>query len=138
MQIGDDPAVYLEDDIVLTGDFTAKVEAEIAARPGMVINFFGLRDDAAKGSRAMAGSTFSMNQCFYLPRGYSSLLYDYFPRWPGRIIHHSGCDLFIGDWLRSRAERYWQHVPSLVQHRVAKSVIDPRRSSKRQSRTFVA
>ena len=32
---------------------------------------------------------------------------------------------------------YWIHVPSLVQHRVAVSMIDSRRSSKRQSKTFI-
>ena len=136
--VGDDAAVYLEDDIILTRDFTTKVEAVIAERPQHVINFFSLRDDAAKGPRLMRGGSFSMNQCFYMPPGYASLLYDYHARWPERTLHRAACDLFLGSWLKSRGESYWQHVPSLVQHRVARSVIDPRRSSKRQSRTFVA
>jgi hypothetical protein len=42
----------------------------------------------------------------------------------------------MADWLATRGERYWLHVPSLVQHRVVPSVINRRRSSRRQSVTF--
>lgn len=48
----------------------------------------------------------------------------------------SGLDLMVADWLKGRREKYWIHVPSLVQHRTLPSLIDSRRSTKRQSQTF--
>jgi hypothetical protein len=50
--------------------------------------------------------------------------------------HPNGTDQMVCDFLKSRREKYWLHVPSLVDHRIAVSMIDPRRSSKRQSLTF--
>ena len=51
--------------------------------------------------------------------------------------HPNGTDAMVRDFLKDRKEKYWIHCPSLVDHRQGKSVIDPRRSSKRQSFTFV-
>ncbi len=42
----------------------------------------------------------------------------------------------VADFLKERHMRYYIHVPSLVEHRIGKSLIDPRRSSRRQSLTF--
>jgi hypothetical protein len=135
---GDDPAVHMEDDAILCADFRAKAEAVIAARPGFVIQFFSrLAEDSARGSRLMSGQRFAYNLAFYLPAGYSAQLAAYHARWPRRheLLNHY--DLMMGDWFAERHEAFWLHVPSLVQHRVARSAIDPRRSSKRQSLTFV-
>ncbi len=137
-EVGRDPIVMLEDDIQLTGDFRTNIEPVIAAHPKNVMQFFSLRkNDAEKGSRWMSGSTYLMNQCCYLPAGYAEQIYAYYPVWPSRRRDGTGTDTIIANWLASRREKYWLHVPSLVQHRVAKSMIDPRRSSKRQSVTFV-
>ncbi len=140
-EAGDEPHVMLEDDIQLTSDFLAKIESVIVSHPENVIQFFSLRKtDLEKGSRWMSGRTFLMNQCIYLPAGYAAQIYSFYPVWPIRmkpLVLHGGTDTLVQHWLTVRREKYWLHVPSLVQHRVAKSMIDPRRSSKRQSVTFV-
>jgi len=134
---GTDPAVHLEDDIVLTSGFVVKIEREIAARPDRLIQFFSRRkEDPARGSREMPGSGFSFNCCFYLPSGYAAALRDYGLRWPKRQANPGGYDWMMGDWMKARGERYWLHVPSLVQHRVSPSIIDPRRAQRRVSATF--
>jgi hypothetical protein len=137
MHANGDPAVHLEDDSKLTSDFLAKIEPAIAVRPDRVVQFFSLRKgDEKAGSRWMPGRSFLMGQCFYLPPGYARALGQYYVRWPRRREHPTGLDTMIADWLGDRQERYWLHVPSLVQHRDTPSAINPRRSSKRQSVTF--
>lgn len=136
----EEATVFLEDDILPTSDLPAKVEAAIAEHPDMVINFFSRhKDDAAKGSRPLPGGGYYYSLCFYLPPGYGKQIADYWRRWPGRLDPNSqtATDTMLGAWLKSRGERYWQHVPSLVQHRPIVSAIDKRRSTKRQSATFV-
>jgi hypothetical protein len=140
LTIGDGPAVLIEDDVILTSGFMGKIEAAIAARPNVVQQFFSLRTrDAELGSRWMPGSSFCMGQCWHLPAGYAPAIYDYYPSWAGRAQHglNSATDLIVAGFLASRRERYWLHVPSLVQHRRTRSVADPRRSSARQSPSFV-
>lgn len=133
---GGDPCIHMEDDIILTRNFLAKVEAVIASRPNQLIQFFSMRNaDKTKGSRW--DRSFSMNQCFYLPAGYGTLLLDYLPRWHrAHPEHPGGYDLAMNAWLKSRKEAYWLHCPSLVDHRVCQSVADRRRSHHRQSLTF--
>jgi hypothetical protein len=133
-----DAAVHLEDDILPTRGLLTKLATAVVAHPDHVIQFFSLRrSDRTLGSRWMAGNSFMMTQCFYLPPGYSGALHDYYPDWPNRHAHPDGIDTQLNNWLATRRERYWLHVPSLVQHRVERSLIDPRRSSRRQSPTFV-
>jgi hypothetical protein len=133
---GNDPAIHTEEDIILTRDFRAKAEAVIAERPNTVVQFFSMRkDDLRKGSRW--DTDFLMNQCIYLPAGHSEALIRFHESWDGkRDGWDKNPDCVVRDFLRSRREPYWIHVPSLVEHRVMKSAIDSRRSSKRQSLTF--
>lgn len=135
LMAGNDPCVHMEEDIILTQDFIAKINAVISQRPNEVIQFFSMRkDDLIKGSRY--DGNYLMNQCFYLPAGYSTAIHDYYQFWQNKEKHPTGTDSMICDYLKAGKEKYWIHVPSLVDHRVAKSMIDPRRSSKRQSLTF--
>lgn len=132
---GEGAAVHMEEDILLSEDFADGLAAGIAGHPASVVQFFSMRSaDETAGSRW--DRNFCMNQCFYLPAGYSKFIAEYYPEWPKRQEHPTGYDILINDWLRTRREAYWLHVPSLVQHRVCRSVISPRRSSKRQSKTF--
>jgi len=136
MEVSSDiPCLHLEDDIILTGDFENKVLTEIRNRKNNVIQFFSMRSaDVTVGSRW--DNKFSMNQCFYLPPGYSKMILEYYRMWDKKEVHRSGYDILINDFLKSRHEKHWICVPSLVQHRVAKSIINPKRSSKRQSLSF--
>lgn len=132
---GDDPCLHMEEDVLLTQGFLDKVTAVIQSRPHEVIQFFSMRfADLNQGSRY--DGRFIMAQCFYLPAGYSALIADFKQYWGGLQEHPTGVDLMVNDFLRIRKEYYWIQVPNLVDHRVAKSMIDPRRSSKRQSKTF--
>jgi len=134
---GDDRCVHLEDDIWLTTDFTKKAIKEINTRPDAVIQFFSMRKkDLEIGSRW--DNNFLMNQCVYFPRGHSRLMLEFFDGWweQNQEDHPNGTDQMVCDFLKARREKYWIHVPNLVDHRQQKSVIDPRRSSKRMSKTF--
>lgn len=134
---GNAPALHLEDDIILAENFLERAQLAIAAQPDRVIQFFSMRKaDLEVGSRLEAGRTFMMTQCFYLPAGYSRALLDHYPDWKDAHKHKSAVDIFTADFLKSRKEKYFIHVPSLVQHRQTVSMIDKRRSQFRQSLTF--
>ena len=134
---GDDPVLMLEDDILLCPDFERRAEAAIREHPGHMIQFFSRsRKDPEAGSRWRPGSTFSMNQCHYLPAGEARALLDYLPQWRRASMTTAAYDWLIADYLSDRRERYWLHVPSLVDHRVGPSAIDKRRAHDRRSTTF--
>jgi GR25 family glycosyltransferase involved in LPS biosynthesis len=136
LMAGDDAAVHMEDDVILVDGFRQALEQEIDQRPGKVIQFFSMRQaDIEVGSRW--DGNFIANLCFYLPATYSRQLHSYALTWPGRVKDPTGTDLAIRDFLKWRRESYWIRVPNLVDHRIAKSLIDRRRSSKRQSKSFV-
>lgn len=134
---GDDATLHFEEDIWLTENFIEKARNIIAAHTAEVIQFFSMRKaDLEIGSRVEPGRTFMMTQCFYLPKTYSRQLLDFYPNWQDRDKHLSASDIFLADFLKSRKEKYFLHVPSLVEHRSIVSIIDRRRSRNRQSKTF--
>jgi hypothetical protein len=136
----DNPCVQLEDDILLCDDFLNKINKAVSERPNDVIQFFSMRKkDLTEGSRYELGSNFLMHQCYYLPKGMSKKIYNYsfeFEDSCKQNEHISPNDLVTRYYFKKNKIKYWLHVPSLVDHRIAKSAIDPRRSSKRQSFTF--
>lgn len=138
LMAGQESCVHMEEDIYITRGFTDKLNKVLAGHSNEVVQFFSMRKgDIVIGSRYDSGRTFMMNQCFYLPAGYSRMIHDYYPLWPQKEIHKTGYDIMIADFLKSRKERYFISVPSLVQHRRGISVINPRRPRARQSQTFV-
>ena len=136
----DHPCVQLEDDILLCDDFLNKINKAINERPNNVIQFFSMRKkDLTEGSRYELGSNFLMHQCYYLPKGMSKKIYNYSFKFEDSCQqneHISPNDLVTRYYFKENKIKYWLHVPSLVDHRIAKSAIDQRRSSKRQSFTF--
>ena len=144
--VGSGPALHLEDDIILTSDFGAKVSEALVrsraegAKRGIadpLVQFFSMRKaDVEVGSRW--DRSFMMKQCWYCPAGYADALRAFFPLWfpkHGSRINTGGQDALMAAYLKARKIPYWIHCPSLVDHRVGKSMIGPR-SSKRQSKTF--
>lgn len=134
---GEDPCIHMEEDIFITQNFEAKASLAISQRPWSLIQFFSMRKkDLTQGSRW--DNSFLMNQCFYAPPTYSRQMRSFYESWAKvkLVDHPNGTDQMVCDFLKAKKEKYWIHCPSLVDHRVAKSVIDPRRSSKRQSFTF--
>jgi hypothetical protein len=132
---GNDACIHMEEDVILTNDFMLKIMAVINCKPNIVIQFFSMRaSDVFIGSRFDAN--FMMGQCFYMPPTYSKQLLEYKANWQGIEKHPTGLDTMLADFLKYRKEKYWIEVPNLVDHKVGKSMIDSRRSSKRQSLTF--
>jgi GR25 family glycosyltransferase involved in LPS biosynthesis len=128
------PAVLLEDDIVLTSDFKAKIEAVISEYPEILINFFSLSKKHT-APHFKKGREYCMNQCEYFPAGFSEKVVKAYQDWPLREKEPNAYDFLVGyAWGYNKPYLVW--CPSLVQHRQVKSIIDPRRSSKRQSITF--
>lgn len=137
--IGRDGAVLLQDDVLLTSDFRRKAEAVIDQHVTTLVQFFSMRQSDLKlGSRRQPGRRFLALLCVYLPPAYADAIASYYPRWPKRGGNFRGwVDVMVRDWLVEHRLSYWLHSPSLVQHRQVRSVIDPRRSSRRQSPSFV-
>lgn len=132
--VGDQPAVLLEDDIILTSNFREKCESVINRYPEILINFFSLSKKHA-APYFNKGRQYCMNQCEYFPRGFGSKVARSYESWPLRDSEPNAYDYLVRyAWGYNKLYLVW--VPSLVQHRSVKSVIDPKRSSKRQSITF--
>lgn len=135
---GDSPTVHLEDDLVLCRDFKNRLEAIVAEHPSEVVQLFSMRkDDLTEGTRRIPGRRFCMGQCFYLPRGMSRDILSYYEAGWKRIQEHpTGLDLMVADYLGDNRISYLNIVPNLVDHQPVKSLINPHRSTKRQSLTF--
>ncbi|MFA6023544.1 MAG: glycosyltransferase family A protein [Candidatus Pacearchaeota archaeon] len=132
--------VFMECDVLLCKDFLRRLESEIEKRPNEILQFFSMRkDDLIIGTRRMNGSTFSMNQCHYFPKGMTNRLYDYYSQWikteRGKK-NPNGYDYMMADFFKEFKYSYWIICPNLVNHRKEKSLINEKRSSKRQSKTY--
>lgn len=138
MRMTEKPSVHIEDDIILCNGFWEKIHDAVSRFPDHVINFFSLRsrDYVERKPFFVAGSKFMMNQCFYLPAGYGFLIADFYNRWARKSEHPTGYDILIADFLKSRKERYVQWFPHLVNHKIGKSMINPKRSSMRIDKNF--
>ena len=129
------PCVLLEDDVILTSNFKEKCESVIAQFPDMLINFFSLSKTKTK-PHLKKGREYCMNQCEYFPKGFSLKVVDAYKRWELKDKEPTAYDFLVGyAWGNNNSYLVW--CPSLVQHREVKSIINPKRSSKRQSVTFV-
>lgn len=132
--VGEQPAVLLEDDIILTSNFKGKAEAVISRYPQILINFFSLSKKYTK-PHFKTGREYCMNQCEYFPAGFGKRVVEAYAHWDKRESEPNAYDFLVGyAWGYSNPYLVW--CPSLVQHRQVKSIINPRRSSKRQSITF--
>ena len=128
------PAVLLEDDIILTSNFKQKAESVIAEYPNTLINFFSLSKKYTK-PHIKRGREYCMNQCEYFPAGFSLKVVEAYDSWPLKDKEPNAYDYLVGyAWGYSKPYLVW--CPSLVQHREVKSIINSRRSTKRQSITF--
>lgn len=138
MRYTDGPAVQLEDDIELCDGFLEKIHEAVSKYPDNIINFFSLRkEDYERGEPFMvAGSKFMMNQCVYNPAGVGKAIADYYDRWERKIQHPTGYDIMMADWMKENKMRYIQWFPHLVNHLECKSLINPKRSSKRTDKLF--
>jgi hypothetical protein len=93
-----------------------------------------------------------MNQCFYQPAGIGKAVSEFLPHWfeeQFRLLDAEpkeskiagsrgvgGCDMMMQHFYKAHGIRHWVHIPSLVEHAIGVSVINKRRSSRRQSKTF--
>lgn len=138
MRMTNNPAVHIEDDIILCDGFYEKIIEAVNQYPDKVINFFSLRQvDYEIGKPFLvAGSRFMMNQCFYVPAMMGPAIADYYERWPKKKIHPTGYDILMADFFVENKMQYVQWFPHLVNHQETKSLINPRRSSKRTDKMF--
>lgn len=135
----EDCAVHLEDDIILCSNFYEKINDVIKNHNEDVIQFFSMRkDDLTIGTRYINGSKFMMNQCFYLPYGMSKGLREWAKTaiYTDDIVKGAGYDILMANYFKENKIKYLNWCPNLVDHMECKSIIDSRRSSKRQSLTF--
>ena len=129
------PAVLLEDDVILTYNFKEKAERVIDIFPDTLIKFFSLSKKNTKPYWEK-GRNYCSSCCEYFPKGFSLKVVKAYESWPDKYKHPTAYDYLVGyTWGNNKEFLVWN--PSLVQHRVAKSIINPKRSSKRQSITFI-
>lgn len=136
--IGEGPAIVIEDDVILGEDWRNRAEAVISEHRADVIQFFSMRKaDLTVGSRYEPGRSFLMNQCYYLPPGAAKALLDFTEDWDHAGQEHpTGYDIAMAKWMQATKQKYWLHVPSLVDHEPWTSEINSRRPRNRQSLTF--
>lgn len=137
---GSDSCVHMEEDVILTKDFYNKLSFIIKQDPFHIIQFFSMRKaDVSIGSRW--DKNFIANLCTYYPYQYSFFLSEFYDSWiktPNGVNNPTGTDTMVADWIKRTKQKYWIHVPNLVDHRVGKSIIDPKRgTTNRVSKTFV-
>ena len=136
---GDDSAVHLEDDAILTKDFLIKAEGIIRGYPDNIVQFFSRRQkDIKRGSRWEAGGNFSCNVGFYLPGRFPKLFLEFFEEWKinNQKYCTSGYVYMMNDFLRMTGESYWIQIPNLVDHRVSVSSVGKGKARSRVSKTF--
>lgn len=138
MRMTDKPCVHIEDDIELCDNFVEKITAAVNEYPNYIINFFSLRKEDYEIGKPhfVAGSRFMMNQCFYIPAGVGQQIADYYEQWVRKHEHPTGYDLLMADFMKDNKMRYVQWFPHLVNHIECKSLINPKRSSKRTDKNF--
>ena len=132
--------LYLEDDVILCKDFENELE-KVFSELGKdnLIQLFSLKKVITE-TTLMNGSTYCGNVGFFIPKEMRLELVKYF----NEVWSKSQCykdnptamDYLVRDFLKDNKYKYWLVVPNLIQHQEGKSVIDPRRSSKRQSLYF--
>lgn len=134
----DGPAILLEDDIELCDNFVERIKEAILAYPDKIINFFSMRkkDYELKRPYEEIGSKFMMNQCNYIPAGYGKHIAEFYKTWKKKEEHPTGYDILMADWMKSKKLKYIQWFPHLVNHKECKSLINPKRSSKRTDKLF--
>ena len=135
---GEESALHLEDDIILCDNFLERIMAVVEARSSDFIQFYSgnVKDDFRIGTRYERGERFCMAQCFYTPKGMSAeiLKFSYTNHYafePGAFL-----DLMVAEYLKARRLKYLVVCPSLVDHKVGVSLIDPKRK-KRTSKNFI-
>jgi hypothetical protein len=138
LDIGDRAAIVMEDDVVLTTGWRQQVEAVIDQHRQSLIQFFSLpRKSDEQGPHWEPGRTYLMNQCHYLPPGMATDLVRHSAGWvEAHPDNPTAMDSCMADYLKATGQRYWQHLPSLVQHEPWTSEINPKRPRNRQSRSF--
>ena len=135
---GNDPCIHFEDDVLLCDNFVEKAMKEINEHPKDVIQFFSRRkDDLRIGSRYINGSQFSFNVCFYLPEKMGLEMLQVAREWWAEKGDASvAYDWMMADFFKARKIKYWNVVPNIVDHKIGRSLISPKRSSRRVSLTF--
>lgn len=139
--IGDDEAMLIEDDLLLTKGFVIKAQSVIESHRDCMIQFHSrVKDDFLIGSRMRPGSSYMCTMCTFYPSGMASRVLE-FSRGYGSVKlweqHPSGTDLMVRLFLKINKLKYWNQCPSLADHLPLQSVIDPRRSKNRRSKSFV-
>jgi hypothetical protein len=133
---GEAGAWHLEDDIILTARWTAQAKALAFEHGRHIIQAWDARKaNAEKGPGFRAPNTYYGQLCFWIPPGLAPRLADWCEAERARREKYWH-DVAMQDYMRAHRMRYWQHTPSLVQHRQSPSLVGPR-SSQRLSPSFV-
>lgn len=130
--------IIMEDDVVLCKDFVKRAKNALKEHPDEIIQFFSMRKkDLEVGTRVEPGRNYLMAQCTYFPAEVLKEIIEYEPTFYKNTTEpHSPNDVLVQEALHHYKRNYVIYVPNLVDHMEETSMIDSRRSRKRQSLTF--
>lgn len=120
--------VLLEDDVQLCEGFCEKIEAIIAEKGAMVINFFE-KPKVWFETSCVGGSNFMWTQCVYLPPHFPNKIKEYYPQFlveKPKTAQGMAYDCLLSYTMVKEKMKYWRIRPCIVQHLDFKSVIGNR------------
>lgn len=138
--------LHVEDDACLAPDFAPRATTLMASGVANVWTFYDARKESLEAMaagrlyRRVSPGQFSNSQAVAFTPLLAGLMLDQLPEWeagPG-ARHRSAVDYYIGWFVRRNRLILCASVPSLVQHREAKSLLGHRARYGRISRSFLA
>jgi hypothetical protein len=130
--------LLMEDDIELTSNFLSKVELAKQEYPNQVLQFFSMRNkDLTIGTRIEKGRTYMSCVCSYFPNGIPQRIVEFSKNWYDPKYQFAPNDPMVADFLGQNKLDYVIVVPNLVQHVGKKSMINSKRTSISQSKTYL-
>jgi hypothetical protein len=127
--------VFLQDDICLTRNFTAKIRGAILQYPNTPINFFSSYKERGLKTDAFEGRHWYQNLAYYLPAGLPLKLYN-FTYERGTPKDGGGQDRIMNQYFRSQKIAWILWHPNLVDHAGVPSTLGNDHYGPRRSLTF--
>jgi len=134
--------VVIQDDAIIGKDFYNKAIKEISEHPGKAFSFyFGNRktlEESAKRAEQNNGiemGWISWGVAICLPIKIIPDMIQYCDKLPLRLKKHD--DTMIANFLRYKKITTWYPIPSLVDHRLEKSLVETDKSKGRKAYKFI-
>lgn len=138
---GNEPAIHLEDDLILCDDFCNKVIDEIRRRPKNILSFFSRKKNLRETTKKN-GFWNIYTHCFYYPGFKNSEVADFIEFYNSNDTAKkeaigTACDLQLSDYAMRNGLDNYLIFPALVQHRRVPTRCKKPRNTARQTTYFI-